>query len=106
MKDLKEVVKLGISLANALGRSLEDKKIGYNDLLNFWPVVTDIKQAVEGIDVAVKEFKSLDAAGLVELTGYIKAEFDLPQDGIEVIIESALELISSVLRTYLLTKKT
>lgn len=105
MKDLKEVVKLGISLANALGKSLEDGKVDYGDLINLWPVITDLGDAVAGIDAAYKEFKSLDAAGLGELSAYVKQEFDIPQEHVEVIIESAVELISSVLRTYLLSKK-
>lgn len=105
MKDLKEVVKLAVSLVNALGAALEDGKLDYSDLLEFWPVITDFGAAIENIEQALVELKSLDEKSLKDLIAQIKDDFDIPQDRLEIIAESALDILAALFKTYVLAKK-
>ena len=105
IKELKELVKFGLKLGEALGKALEDGKINLVDALKFLPVLKDLKIALEGASEIPAELKDLDEAELQELKVFIKDEFNLPDDALEAKIEMGLEVAVSLISLALGFKK-
>jgi len=96
MKELKEVLCFAVCLGNALGESLKDGELTYGDSMNFWEPLSKLSEAAEGIETVVDEIKGLDESKTAELMAFVKAELDLPQDGIEEAIEAGLDIAIGV----------
>lgn len=102
MKELKEVLKLGIEIQKAMSDSLEDGKINLFDITEFIPVIMAAGKAIDGIGNVRNELKNLTLEQKAELKDYVKTEFDLPNDQLEILIE---DTINVMLELYELTNR-
>jgi len=91
-KETKELIGFILSTANALTSALEDGKIDIKDALKFLAPLRKIKGAFEGIGKIPEEAKAMDQAQIRELAEYFAQEFDLPNDQIEAMIETSVEV--------------
>ena len=96
MKELKEVVCFAVCLGNALGESLKDGELTYGDSMNFWNPLSKLSEAVEGAENVINEIMALDDIKTAELIAFVKDELDLPQEGIEKVIEAGLDIAIGV----------
>jgi hypothetical protein len=102
MKELKEVLCFAVCLGNAVGESLKDGELTYGDAMNFWEPLSKLDEAADGIESVVDELKNMDEAKAAELVLFVKDELDIPQDGIEEVIEAGLDLALGVSKFILL----
>jgi len=98
LKELKEAVSFGVALGNALGKSLEDGKVDYADLLTLWEPITKAPDAFDGASKIIAEVEGLTQEQTEELVQFIKGEFDIPQDEIEIKVEAALNIVLGVMK--------
>jgi hypothetical protein len=105
-KNLEEIVDLGCSIGNALGKSLEDGELDASDLGDFFPVVVKVGPAIsdfsKGID-AIKE--RLSAEEFQKLSQFVKDNFDIPEDTIEKAIEKSIDVVFAVYEIAKIFKK-
>jgi hypothetical protein len=90
---LKGLVSVGAALGSVAGATMEDGKVDVKDLAllpRLIPVFPDLL-AIDFSQV-VPEAKDLSEAEAAELVALYKAEFDIPQDDVEVKIETVLSL--------------
>lgn len=92
MKQTKEFLKFVFSLTEGVFSALEDGKIGLSDLMFFVGAFKELSGAFEDINLVVKEIGELDEAKKNELKAWAAAEFDIANDGLEVAIESGLNI--------------
>lgn len=90
IKETKELLYFVIEFGNALGKSLEDGKISVLELGNFIGSLGAVAPAFEGIGNLPTELADLDEAEKQELVEMVEARFDIPQDGVEAVIEKGL----------------
>lgn len=96
MKELKEIVCFAVCLGNALGKSLKDGELTYGDSMNFLDPLSKLSEAVDGAENVVQEIKDITEEQTAELIDYVKDELDLPQEGIEEVIEAGLDIAMGV----------
>lgn len=89
-KETKEMLSLVIAIGNGIGKSLGDGRLSISDLKNFIGVLDVSKDAVKGASKIPRELADLDAKEKAELIQFVKVKFDIPQDRIEQVVESAL----------------
>jgi len=92
VKELKELIKFAIDFGEAIDKALADKKFDVSELGLLIGPLMQIKPAFEGFDKIGKEIKDLDEVEMLELSTFVKEEFDIENDKIEAIIEKAIEL--------------
>lgn len=92
IESLKKLLSLGLELGNAVGVSLEDGKLSFDDLSNFMGVLGKVGPAVEGFANVQKEIKDLTVEEIRELNRYVTDNFDIPQDELEGRIEQGMTL--------------
>ena len=98
MKESKEVISFIAAIAKSIAESVEDGKVSYADAVKFWTPVSMMTEAFEGADKVYTELMTLDAKGLDELVRFAKAQLDLPQDNIELIIELAIDIGAKLIK--------
>lgn len=91
-KELKEVVRLVAHLGNAIGKSLADGKVSLADMPNFLQVMSDIPSAMMGIQNVPKEILTLTEEDKDDLRAYAFAEFDIPQEAVESVVEYGIDV--------------
>jgi hypothetical protein len=91
IKETRELLLFVIEFGNALGKSLEDGKISVLELGNFIGSLGAVAPAFEGIADLPTEIKDLDEAEKAELVKLVEDRFDIPQDGVEALIEKGLK---------------
>ena len=91
MKELKELVFLGLELGNAVGKSLEDKKLDLADAVYLWPVLQAAPAAVEDASKALAEAKAASPSDWAILVEEAKVKFDLADDDKEKAVEAAMD---------------
>lgn len=91
IKETKEMAKFIISLGMAVDKSLEDGKIGLDDAMYFYNALLSAKDAFDKADQIPTELKDLDQAEAQELLDFVKAEFDIADDKLELTVVKALE---------------
>ena len=92
IKETKEAVAAFIGIGNALGKALEDGKIGLTDAPHFIAAAMKIPAGISGWKSIPAELGDLDDTERTEILEFAKSEFDIPQDKIEAIVEDALAL--------------
>ncbi len=97
LKQLGDILDLGISLGNAFGESMEDGVLSYSDAFNFATPLMKIAPAIDGGLDGLQEAWDADEADRELLKAYFKEKFDLPQDDIEQRIEEALVFVFSLI---------
>ena len=90
--DLQELIDLGLYLGMGFAKATEDGKWTFTDAVHFIPAVTKIPKAIDGIGNVMPQLLDLDAEELAALHEHVKAEFDLPDDKLELAIEKGLLL--------------
>lgn len=98
MKELKEAVAFGVALGNALGASMEDGDLSYRDVINLWEPMRLASDAIEGASKIMGEAQALSEEGKQELVAYIKDQFDIPDDELEVKIEAGLTICLGIMQ--------
>lgn len=108
IKELKELLEFVCELGNASGKSLEDGKISFSDALHFSKAAMVSPAAFIGIGQVADEYFDLDDAERAELNAFAAEKLDLPQDGIESIVENVIQAalqLSGALKQILEKKK-
>lgn len=108
MKELKEALGFAISLMEDVAESAEDGKFTLMDIVNFRDSIFKAGEAIDGANKILGEIKALDEAKKAELVAWVKADFDIAQDGIEAKIEGAIQIalgIAMYAVTFLKDKK-
>lgn len=106
MKETKELLALGIALANGVAAALEDGKVDWKDALKLVPVAKRIKDGLAGLENIDDEIQEMSDDDSAELVAWAREEFDIPNDDVEQIVEAALDTALSLVRTAMLLKKT
>jgi hypothetical protein len=91
-----DMVEFIASLGNAIGKSLDDKKLGLSDIANLIGPVTKLPAAVSGISKIAQELADMDDDEKDKLIALFREKFDVPQDGAEEAIEDSLRLIADI----------
>lgn len=91
IKETKEMLGFTLALGNAVGTSLADGTVGWTDLVHFFSAVRDAPSAINGAHLLPAELADLSEAEKQELYDFIDAEFDIPQDRLEPIIEKGIK---------------
>lgn len=97
VEELKKIVTVASKIGNIAGKAFEDGKINASDLV----LVTDLLQVFPlllalNFGQVMPEAKDLQQSEVEELIAHFKAEFDLPQDSLEVTIETVLDIAITV----------
>jgi len=100
-KDTIELVIFQGRLFTGVGFAINDGKLTFTDAIYFKDALTAALPAYMGIkNVKLSDLK--DAENRAEMVSIFAAEFDIPQDDIEELVEEGLEL---ALRNYEFAKK-
>ncbi len=102
--ETKDVVLLGISLGNALGKSLEDGEFNWTDAIGFIPALTKVPAAISGISQVKNEIMDMDPQEKQELKSMVIDEFDIPQEKTEEIIEASIAAVLELVKIMQITK--
>lgn len=97
IENLKKAAKFGIELGEQLSSVLEDGKLKAVEMLSFIDELMQLPGVVNAASEIKQEVFDLDATERAELSDYIKGEFDIANDKIEIAIEAGLDVIASVI---------
>lgn len=97
INELLDVIRFGVSLGNAMGNALQDKKFNLADLVFFVDSITKMPAAISGIEQVPAQLKDLDEEEKKVILETISKEFDIPQDNVEPIVEDALKIALAIL---------
>lgn len=92
---LKVVLKAVLHLANAVDEVTQDG-FQVTDLVALLPNLLDGVSIIKNGKDALAEFKELDVLEKQEVLDFVKAEFDIADDKLEDVVETALGVIESV----------
>lgn len=96
IQETKDLVIVAISLGNALGKAMADKKFNLADVGAFIDPMLNLPAALAGISEVPSEIEDMDEAERIELFETVKEKFDLPDDKVEAAIEEGLILATSI----------
>lgn len=86
-----ELLLWAFAFIKAFGASLADGKISFVDLPNFIGVMASSSAAFGGIESVFAELKDLSDEEKEEIMVLARAEFDLPDDQLELLIEDSFD---------------
>jgi hypothetical protein len=106
MEELGKVLVAVCHVTNIVGKALEDGKVNVGDLPLVFTLFQELS-SVAGVDLkaAMEKAKSLSPSEVAELSAMFKAEFDLPDDKVEGMVELGVDLLVAILSAYLSWKK-
>ena len=93
IKETKEVLAFVLSLANAAGNASADGEVTFGDITELYKPLTKAMTALNGMGEVASEMGELSQDEMDELVAYVKEELDLPQDGIESMVESGMDVV-------------
>ena len=93
---LKDAVKFGVKLTEGVISKLDDKKLTFIEALGLVPDLVDLPGLIRDSEVLWSELNDIDAAERQELLQYVKDELDVDNDKVEVVVESALTVVSAI----------
>lgn len=96
VKETKEMLTFVLKLGNALGNALEDDKVGITDISDFVSPLMSAGDAFANAIEIPKELADLDEQEKTELLDYVKTTFDIPEKNIELVVESAFDLLAKL----------
>ena len=109
VKETKEFLGFILGFGGAVGLAMEDEKVGLVDAVHLVRPLMQAGPAFTGIGMTPKELAEMDEAYKEELTDYAQAEFDIPQEAVEEVVDEALataiQVHSLVRKIMALTKK-
>jgi hypothetical protein len=94
--NLKKVLVAVLHLANKIDSITQDGFQPVSDLVALVPNLVDGVSIIKNGKDALAEFKELDVLEKQEVLDFVKVEFDLADDVLEDVVESALGVIKSV----------
>lgn len=94
----KELLEWAFALIKAFKASLGDGKISFLDLPNFIPVMASSSTAFGGIEKVLSELQDLSEEEQAEIMKIARAEFNLPDDQLELLIEDSFATALNVYR--------
>lgn len=92
LKETKELVKFIISLVNQSSKALQDKEVTAKDAILLFEPLRLAGAAIKDINLVLPELLGMDEASSAELSEFIKAELDLPNDRVEEFVEDIISL--------------
>ena len=100
--EVKELATAAAKLGTAAGRILEDGKVGLADMVHVPMILGGLKD-LSGVEFAslLPELKDLSEGERDELAAHFGALFDLPNDGVEAIVEQGLAIVLMALEAIL-----
>jgi hypothetical protein len=104
MKNLKEIVSLGIEVGHTFDKAFVDGKFDLSDLLSFIPVILKSEDAFKDAKLISQEWNSASFEEKQMLIKEIEVELDLKNDKTEKIIEKSLGLILAVYHLHYVIK--
>ncbi len=101
MENVSKLVICVAHVANLVGKTFEDKKVDLADLANLIPLIKEV-QGLASVDYKALsvEFKAYSPAQMALIRDAFKAEFDLPDNKIEAIVEQAFGIAVMLLDAY------
>lgn len=90
IENLKKLVKFACGLTKQISVAMEDGKFTFNESFGFIDEILEIPGVVKSFPAIKDEITELSPEERQELYDYIKAEFDIPNDRIEVFVENSL----------------
>lgn len=98
--EVKDVVRLGCSMGNAISKSLEDGQFNLGDLTNFIDPAMKIPAAVEGFDLVDDQLLDMDDQEQAELQTMVQEEFNIPSAKAEEIVDRSFNFGMAGIRLY------
>ena len=95
IKETKEALGFIISLGEGVALSMEDG-ISLDDVAHFMEALTRAPAAFADIAMVPKELADLSGEEAQELKDFVAADFDIPNDKLEEVIEHALKLLADL----------
>ena len=104
IEKLKVALKFAIGLTEGVIEALDDKKLTWLEIVGLSPksysfsfsLLIDLPGLIRDHEELWLELEDLDEAEREELLQYAKDEFDLNDDQLEGVIESALEVVTAI----------
>ena len=97
MKETKDLVSFIIAIANAVDKSLEDKKITVTDLPHFITAFLKAPEAFAGIEKVKSEIAAMSFENKQLLIKDIEQELNLANEKTEEIIELSIKIVADLL---------
>jgi hypothetical protein len=95
IENLKKAVAFGLNLTEEIEKAGRDG-FTWTDSVGFLDEIFQIPSIVASGDEIGRELKDLTEAEKTELVSYAVAEFDIPNNNVEAIVEDALNLAFTV----------
>lgn len=89
--NLKQMISFMVSMANAVGRSLEDGDLSVWDVRHLWDPMTLAIPAFKNAKSALQEFDDMSDDEKQLIYDHIEEEFDLDYDYVESYVQKGLE---------------
>ena len=96
IEKLKVALKFAIGLTEGVIEALDDKKLTWLEIVGLSPKLIDLPGLIRDHEELWLELEDLAEAEREELLQYAKDEFDLNDDQLEGVIESALEVVTAI----------
>ena len=97
IKETKELLDFGFKLQKAVSAALENGKVGVADFPEFFPALMASAKAFSGAEKVPSELADLSEEEIGELVAFAEERFDLPNDGLEMLVEETIEMALKVI---------
>lgn len=102
MKESKEILRFFLAGCEAVAVSLENGKLDFKDVFNFWEPMTLAEDAFDDFTKAGAEMMNATPEEMEVMKKMAEEEFDIPQDDFEEIFEL---VVKSSLDLFIVVKK-
>lgn len=100
VENLKKFVKFACGFTEQVAEVLEDGKVQLLELPKFLDEVLEIPGLVKSWEAVKKELSELSPEERQEVYDYLKDEFDIPNDRVELAIEHSISWVMNTLALY------
>lgn len=97
IENLKRLILFACDFTKQMATALEDGKFGWQDSFGFIDEVAQIPALAKSFNAIKLELSELSPEERQELYDYLKTEFDIPNDAVEVMIENSLSFAISAI---------
>lgn len=92
VENLKKLIKFSCDFTEQIADALSDGKFSWTESFGFVDEVMQIPGVVKSFPAIKQELSELSPEERQELYDYLKEEFDIPNDKVELFIENSLSL--------------
>lgn len=96
IENIKKLLKAGLNFGLSASEAFEDKKISFFEAIGLVPEIFALIGVAKSWPEIQAELKELSEEEKVELSDFVNAEFDIPNDKVELFIEHALMQVLSL----------